>query len=156
MELLLIGFGIGFLLFIISVINTARVKRQYKKEIARIKSIVTQKMDIESDTLSKLKSEIEELRKHNENLRISVRSLSQKPNRKEVARLQIYQRAIEIMSLKAPGFAPAWHTALRESEEEFDRMYFGFEPFMRKVVPSKLIDLFDSSSQKEIEERSEE
>lgn len=145
MELLLIGFGVGLVLFIISLFNNLRIRRKYKKEILRIKSIVTQKMDIESDSLTRMKTDIESLKKQNENLRISVRTLSQKPNRREVARLQVYQRAIEIMSLKAPGFAPAWQTALSESESEYDKIFTGLEPFVRKVVPSKLIDLFDTT-----------
>lgn len=145
MELLLIGFAVGFLLFLIALINNLRLKRKYKKEILKIKSIVTQKMDLESDSYSRLRDEIDELKKQNENLRISVRTLSQKPHRKEVSRLQVYQRAIEIMALRAPGFAPAWQTALSEAETEYEKIFTGLEPFVRKVVPSKLIDLFDSA-----------
>lgn len=157
MELLLIGFGAGCVLLLISILNNLRVRRKYKKEILRIKSIVTQKMDLESDSLSRMKEEIRDLKQQNENLRISVRTFSQKPNRKEVARLQVYQRAVEIMSLKAPGFAPAWQVALTESESEFDKIYSGFEPFVRKVVPSKLIDLFDTAPKSipELEDDSE-
>ena len=126
MELFLIGLEIGLLLFFISIFNGLHNKKKHRKEIAKIKSIVTQKMDIESDSLSRMKEEIESLKKQNENLRISVRTLSQKPNRKEMTRLQIYQRAIESLSVKAPGFSPAWHSALKESEEEFNKVFFGF------------------------------
>ena len=154
MELFLIGFGAGLVLFLIALISNLRSRRKSRKEILRIKSIVTQKMDLESESLSQLKGEIRDLKQQNENLRISVRSFSQKPNRKEIARLQVYQRAIEIMSLKAPGFAPAWQVALTESEAEYDKIFSGFEPFVRKVVPSKLIDLFDTpvKSTPELEE----
>lgn len=133
-----------------------RLKKRHKREILRIKNMVTQKMDIEYDSIASLREENETLKKRNENLRISVRTLSQKPNRKEVARLQIYQRAIEIMSMKAPGFAPAWQTAVKESEEEFDRIFLGFDPFVRKVVPSKLLDLFDSKSEESSDEKKNE
>ena len=143
MDLFLIGLGAGLIFFIIAIINNLRIRRKHKKEVLRIKSIVTQKMDIESDTLSRLREEIDNLKKQCENLRISVRTLSQKPNRREVAKLQVFQRAIEIMSLRAPGFAPAWQTAISESEKEYDKIFTGLEPFVRKVVPSKLIDLFD-------------
>jgi len=153
MELFLIGLGIGLFFFMISVISNIRLKKRHKKEILRIKNMVTQKMDIEYDSIASQREEIERLKKQNENLRISVRTLSQKPNRKEVARLQIYQRAIEIMSMKAPGFAPAWQTAVKESEEEFDRIFLGFDPFVRKVVPSKLLDLFDSKNDDSGEEK---
>jgi hypothetical protein len=145
MELFLIGLGAGLVFFIIAVINNLRLRRKHKKEILRIKSIVTQKMDLESDSYTRLRDENAELKRQNENLRITARTLAQKPHRKEVARLQVYQRAIEIMSLRAPGFSPAWQTALSESEAEYEKVYTGLEPLVRKVVPSKLIDLFDST-----------
>jgi hypothetical protein len=145
MELFLIGLGAGLVFFLIAVINNIRLRSRHKKEILRIKSIVTQKMDLESDNYTRLRDEIAELKRQNENLRISVRGLSQKPHRKELARLQVYNRAIEIMTLRAPGFGPAWQTALSESEAEYDKIYSGLEPFVRRVVPSKLIDLFDSA-----------
>lgn len=144
MELFLIGLGIGVLLLVISLINTARIKSRHKKEIAKIKQIVSQKLDIESDSLTTMKQEIKTLKEQNENLRVSVRSMSQKTTKKEMTRYQIYERAIEIMSLKAPGFAPAWQTALRESEEEFDKVFFGLKPFMRRATSTKLSDKSDS------------
>ncbi|MCF7933421.1 MAG: hypothetical protein K9M84_07965 [Spirochaetia bacterium] len=145
MELFLIGLGIGLLLFIISVIAHAHTKNVHKKEIQKIKQIVTQKMDLESDSLSQLKTDITALKEQNEHLRVSLRSMSQKTTKKEMTRFQIYERAIEIMSLKAPGFAPAWQTALRESEEEFDKVFFGLKPFKRRAVAAKITDKSDAS-----------
>ncbi len=145
MELFLIGLGIGLLLCIISLINTARVKSKYKKEIQKIKNIVSQKLDIESDSLTSMKQEIKDLKEQNENLRVSIRSMAGKTTKKEMTRFQVYDRAIEIMSLKAPGFAPAWQTALRESEEEMDKVFLGFKPFMRKAVSGKIADKSDAA-----------
>ena len=145
MELFLIGLGIGLLLCLISIINTARIKSKNKKEVQKIKDIVSQKLDIESDSLTSMKQEIKGLKDQNENLRVSVRSLSSKASKKELTRYQVYERAIEVMSLKAPGFAPAWQPALRESEEELEKIFFGFKPFMRKAVASKIADKSDAA-----------
>lgn len=149
MELFLIGLGIGLLLFILAVIANLRLKRRHKREMLKIKNMVSQKMDMEYESITKLRSDIEILKKQNENLRISLRAYSQKPNRKEMAQLQVYHRAVEIMSLKAPGFAPAWQLALRESEEELDKMYLGFHPFVKKIVPDRMLEMFDQKDEEE-------
>ncbi len=145
MELFYIGLGIGLVLCIISLINYAHMRNKYKKEIYRIKQMVTQKMDLEAESLYQMKTTISSLKEQNENLRVSFRSMSQKTTKKEMTRFQVYERAIEIMSLKAPGFAPAWQTALRESEEEFDKIYSGLNPFKRRAVSAKITDKADAS-----------
>lgn len=150
MELFLIGLGIGLIPFVISLIIIARNKNRHKKEMQKIRQMVTQKMDLESESLSQMKSEIQTLKAQNENLRVSLRSMSQKATRKEMTRLQIYERGIEIMSLKAPGFAPAWQTALQESEEEFDKIFFGFKPFTRRSASAKIVDKRNNSRIDEI------
>ncbi|MGM0431298.1 MAG: hypothetical protein ACQEQU_01130 [Spirochaetota bacterium] len=147
MELFLIGLGVGLVPFLIALIANARMKSKHKKEMQRIREMVTQKMDLESESLYQLKSEIQSLKSQNENLRVSLRSMSQKATRKEMTRLQIYERGIEIMQLKAPGFAPAWQTALQESEQEFDKIFFGFKPFTRRTASARIIDKHSSQSQ---------
>ncbi len=144
MDLFLIGLGIGLLLFFLAVIQNFRLKRRHRKDMLQIKNMVSQKMDMEYESITKLRSDLETLKKQNENLRISLRAYSQKPNRKEMTQLQVYHRAVEIMSLKAPGFAPAWQLALRESEEDLDKMYLGFHPFVKKVVPDRMLEMLDS------------
>lgn len=145
MELFLIGLAIGLVFCIILLISNAHTKSKHKKEMQRIKQVITQKMDLESESLSQLKSDVAELKSQNENLRVSIRSMSEKTSKKEMTRYQIYERAIEIMSLKAPGFAPAWQTALRESEEEFEKVFLGLKPFKRRAVSSKLTDKSDAA-----------
>ena len=144
MELFLMGLGTGLFFFLLVLIQNIRMKRRHKREMLQIKNMVSQKMDMEYESISHLRKDVELLKKQNENLRISLRAYSQKPNRKEMELLQVYQRAIEIMSLKAPGFAPAWQLAMKESEEEIEKMYIGFHPFVKKVVPNRLLDLVDS------------
>jgi hypothetical protein len=114
--------------------------KEHKQEIARLKSMLTDRMDLESDGLSKLKAEIAELKTQNENLRISLRTYSQKPGRKEVSRLHVYQQAADRLTINSPGFGAAWQAALKESEDEFEKTFYGVQPFIRRVIPLKTSD----------------
>jgi hypothetical protein len=99
--------------------------------------MLTDRMDLESEGLAKLKEQNEELKKQNENLRISLSTYSQKPGRKEVARLQIYQLAVDRLTINSPGFGAAWQAALKESENEFQKTYVGVQPFIKRLIPIK-------------------
>ena len=90
----------------------------------------------------------EELRKTNENLRVSLLAMREKPGRKELERLQVMQTAADRLVLNSPGFAPVWQAALKESEEEFRKTYSGLMPFLKRHIPLKTSDaqLIDDSS----------
>lgn len=141
MKNILIGFAIGAGLMLIILIiqafkNKARSKA-HKEEIARLKAMLTDRMDLESEGLSKLKKEVDELKQQNENMRISLQTFAQKPGRKEVARLQVFQQAVDRLTVNAPGFGAAWQVALKESEGEYEQTLLGVKPFLRKVIPLK-------------------
>lgn len=148
MDKLLIGLGIGLLVAIIvyiwQSISKKDIEKAYKDEIARLKGLLADRMDIESAGLTKLKAENEELKKANENLRVTNATLAQKPGRAEVQRLQIYQKAVDRLIINSPGFGAAWQSALKESEDEFEQIYSGIQPFWKKILPgrtnAKLID----------------
>ena len=57
--------------------------------------------------------EMEALKKDNENLRISVKTLGQKPGRAELRQFNIYDNALRKMMLQAPGFSSAWECFAR-------------------------------------------
>jgi len=104
----------------------------------------------------KLKRESDKLRHHiqeNENLRVTLQSYYQKPGRRELRQLHVYQKAVEILTEKAPGFAPSWQSAVREGEEEMKKAERGFIPLMRRLIPgrsqhsSALEDRTDKKSQ---------
>lgn len=141
MEQILIGLGIGLVIAIIVYIwqLTTRhdIERKNKNEIARLKGLLADRMDLESEGITKLKKENEELKSANENLRITNAALSQKPGRAEVQRLQIYQQAVDRLVINSPGFGAAWQSALKESEEEFAKTYNGTQAFWKKVLPGK-------------------
>ena len=141
MQNFLIGLGIGVVLAIVLVVvmsvNRHKEMLQEKTENARLRRMLNDRMDLESDGLSKLKDDYEEIKKQNENLRISINTYSQKPNRKEVARLHVYQLAVDRLTINSPGFGAAWQAALKEGEDEFQKTYVGVQPFIKRLIPMK-------------------
>lgn len=141
MKEALIGLGIGLVIalfvYIWQKIGKSEIEKKSKAEIARLKGMLADRMDIESEGLNKLKAENEELKKANENLRITNANLMQKPGRAEVNRLHIYQQAVDRLVINSPGFGAAWQSALKESEEEFAKTYTGAQAFWKKVLPGK-------------------
>lgn len=139
MQQLLIGLGIGLAVAIVVLVSMSarshKKELESKKELNKLKNMLTDRMDIESEGIQKLKAELELYKKENENLRITVSTYSQKPGRKEIARLHVYQLAADRLMLNSPGFGGAWQAALKESEEEFQKTYKGIQPFIRKVIP---------------------
>lgn len=143
------GCAVALLVWFIYIIRLHLVKKRGDNELKKLKDMLTSRMEIENDGVNKLKSENEELKRYNENLRVSLQTLSQKPGRKEMERLQVYQKAVDRLTINSPGFGPAWQAALKESEEEFSKTYSGVIPFIRRVIPGKtnaqLMDVDDAN-----------
>lgn len=137
---LIVGLAVSLVVLVVLLSKNSAQKKENKAEIARLKQMLTDRMELESEGIAKLKSENEELKKMNENLRISLHAFREKPGRRELQRLQIYQTAADRLSLNSPGFAPVWHAALKESEEEFKKTFLGLMPFMKKPVSLKATD----------------
>ena len=141
MNQFLVGLGIGLILAIVVLIGMIakghKKKAEYKEELAKLKKVLVNRMDIESDGLNNLKKELAEVKMQNENLRISIATYSTKPGKKETTRLHIFQLAADRLMINAPGFASAWQTALKQSESEFNKANTGEIAFVRKVIPVK-------------------
>ncbi len=152
MEQFLTGLGAGLtvtlIVFIVMIIRQNRIKNECRTETQKLKNMLTDRMEIESEGVSRLKCENEKLRKENENLRISIQTYAQKPGRKELQRLQVYQTAVDRLIINSPGFGAAWQAALKDSETEFEKTYIGVQPFIRRLIPMKT----DATVIKEIEE----
>lgn len=131
------GLVVAVVIFIVMSIRMRALKAACDKESARLKQMLTDRMELESEGLGKLKKENEELKKANENLRISIQTYSQKPGRKELQRLTVYQTAVDRLILNSPGFGAAWQAALKESEAEFEKTYVGVQAFIRKMIPTR-------------------
>lgn len=83
-----------------------------------------------------LRGELEALRRQNENLRVNLAALQQKPGRMEQRMLQVHELAVRSMREQAPGFAPAWEKAFRQAEQEVEAADSGLRKLVRRVMPA--------------------
>lgn len=104
---LVIGFLLGFLLFIAQF----RAHWKTKGEFRRYKKMLGDKMELEHRQLNELNKEREKITKENENLRLQVNRLNDRSDNKLQREMEIYARAEKQMTINAPGFAPAWEIA---------------------------------------------
>ena len=141
MQQFFIGLGIGIAIAAVVAlyfsVRVGKVRKEKEAEVSKYKTMLSDRMELESDGLRKVKEENEELRKANENLRVSLLVMREKPGRKEVQKLQIMQKAVDRLTLNSPGFATAWQVAMHDSEEEFQRMYSGIVPFIKRHIAGK-------------------
>ena len=141
MEMFIYGLCVGLVVAavvaVVSVSRVSKAKAEGKAEAERYKRMLSDRMELEAEGLKKVKDENEELRKMNENLRVSLLALRDKPGRKEMQRLQILQKAADRLTLNSPGFGPVWQAALKESEEEFQKVYTGVIPFLQRHIPGR-------------------
>ena len=142
------GLAVALIIAIYFSMKLSTLRKEKKTEVEKYRNMLAERMEIESAGVNKLKAENEELRKTNENLRVSLLAMREKPGRKELERLQVMQTAADRLVLNSPGFAPVWQAALKESEEEFRKTYSGLMPFLKRHIPLKTSDaqLIDDSS----------
>ena len=95
-------------------------------------------MKITSEGNRTLEKELEKLKKENENLRVSVKTLGQKPGRAEIRLLNIYDGALRKVMARVPGFSNAWEAALAEAEREYEENEKGIKAIVRKVLGPSL------------------
>jgi hypothetical protein len=125
---------------------------ELKSELKKLKQHLQTKLEIDAEASEDKKTKYEKLKEENENLRISLQTVNTKPGRKEVRQFRIYQKALDIMFEKAPGFAPAWQNALREGEDEMKKIDKGFIPFIKKLSGGGASD----SSQESLPDKSDD
>jgi hypothetical protein len=143
----LVGLGIGLLVTLFTYFREMGKRKSLRREIGTLKSHLQNKMEIEAEATEGRRLEIERLKKENENLRITNQTLAQKPGRREVMNLHVYQRAIAIMTESAQGFAPMWQRALREAEAEQNQSEQGGSSFIRKIIPTQIFGGSGASSE---------
>ena len=111
-------FAIGFYLASIFTIIALYHLIRARGELSRFRRHLSDRLEIESDAMRKMKFEVENLKKENESLRVKVNALNEQPERKLQRDLEIYARAEKRMLINVPGFAPAWETAKTEAHNE--------------------------------------
>ncbi len=133
--LIIASFALGWFL---SYIKSRFEIRVYKKELQEFQEHLNRQMKITGEGHKNLELSLEKLKKENENLRISVKTLGQKPGRAEVRLLNIYDGALRKMMLNAPGFSGAWEASLQEAEREYEENENGFKSIIKKVFSPSL------------------
>jgi hypothetical protein len=112
------GLLLGLIFAALAFFNLIRLKG----EIKRYKRHLSDRLEIEAETVQKKSTELERLKKENENLRVKVASLNDFPERRLERDLEIYARAEKRMLVGVPGFAGPWesakHDALVEIQSE--------------------------------------
>ena len=133
------GLCCGLIVALAAVIEGRLRSHEIHKELELLKKHLYTQMEINIKGTGAIKDELEDLRKQNENLRITVSSLKDKPGRSEVRVLHIYDKAVHLMNERAPGFAPAWESCVKEAESEVIKTETGFLPFIKKVFRPSLM-----------------
>jgi hypothetical protein len=109
--------------------------RKLENELRELQGHLNTQLKINAQGNDTLQKELDELRRQNENLRVSLASLQSKPGKAELRHAQITENAVRLMREQAPGFAPAWEKALRQAETELEAGESGLKKLVRRVIP---------------------
>jgi hypothetical protein len=130
------GLLLGLLVAIVLWVRSMLKIRQLSADIKKLREHLHTKLEIDSADNERRKSEMEKLKAERDNLRNMIQVLNQKPGKQEIRQTQVYQKAIEIMFEKSPGFAPAWQITLKDAEEEMRSAEKGIIPFFKRMTSS--------------------
>ncbi|MBD0402728.1 hypothetical protein [Flammeovirga sp. EKP202] len=137
-QSVLIGLGIGLAVAALVQVKDWIKQSGLKSEIKRLKNHLHDKLEIDAEAISGKKSEIERLKRENENLRVTNKALINKPGRQEILTYHAYQTAIDKLNSNMMGFGPAWQDALKEANHEIKEIEEGQRSFVKKVFPKGL------------------
>ena len=129
----LVGLGIAVVLAGYVWLKGVADRRALRNEVQALKEQLHRQMTIVDKGNQMTLAELEDLRKKNENLRITIATLKNKPGRTELQTLQVYEHALRLMQKRAPGFAPAWEDAIAEAQREADQTDSGIIAMVRKA-----------------------
>jgi hypothetical protein len=139
------GLLLGLLFFVLSAWAHFKTKRDFR----RYRKHLSDKLDLDAAQLEALKKEREAVLKENENLRLRIGMMNEKPDQKVLRDLEVLTRAEKRMVLRAPGFAPAWETAKSEAADEVAQEELG------KSLPKRFFNrLFGNPSLKMLDTQS--
>ncbi len=111
-----LGLGLGLIFTLLAIIRLISVKLELRK----FRQHLSERLQVEAEHLHREHSEMDGLKKQNENLRMKIAQLEQAPDRRAARELDILLRAEKRMTLGAPGFAAAWESAKNESLREVE------------------------------------
>ena len=130
------GLLVGLLIALVLWVRSLFKVRDLNNSLKKLREHLHTKLEIDSAENERRKGEMDKLRQERDNLRNMVQVLNQKPGRQELRQVQVYQKAIETMFERSPGFAPAWQITVKEAEEEIKRAERGIIPFFKRMTGS--------------------
>ena len=137
------GLALGLLIAGFVLKNGLTSKAHQNREIKRLKDELDQlqkhlntHLKITATGNDRLEKDLASLKEQNENLRVNIAALQQRPGRAEARQLQILETAVARMREQAPGFAQAWEQAARQATADQDAAESGLSRLIRKVLPS--------------------
>ena len=136
---LALGLLIAFFIWKSGFSTRRALKRDFKRvetESRDLRQHLNTQLKVNAEGNKSLQTKLDSLTEQNENLRVNVSSLQQKPGRNEARQLTIIENAIGFMREQAPGFAQAWEKAIRQAESDYEDGEGGLKKFVRKVLPA--------------------
>lgn len=109
--------------------------RKLENELRELQGHLNTQLKINAQGNDTLQKELEEQKRQNENLRVSLASMQSKPGKAELRHAQMTENAVRLMREQAPGFAPAWEKAMRQAEMELEAGESGLKKLVRRVIP---------------------
>ena len=135
-----LGLELGLFLTVLALWRVVRLKM----ELGRFKQHLSDRLELDAGASNKIKREMEDLRRENEQLRIRVAGFNAMPEGRLQQDLEVYARAEKRMTIHAPGFAPAWENAKAAAQAEMAEEDAG------KSLPKRVFSrLFGSGGPKE-------
>ena len=135
-----LGLELGLFLVALALWRVVRVKMEF----GRFKQHLSDRIELEAGAAGKVKRELEDLRRENEQLRIRVAAFNAMPEGRLQQDLEVYARAEKRMMVNVPGFAPAWENAKAAAQAELEDENAG------KSLPKRVFNrLFGSGAPKE-------
>lgn len=129
----LYGFVLGCVFLVLSLWSHWKTKREF----SRYRTHLSDKLELDSRNIQDLNKERARLSQENENLRLQIGRLNEKPDNKLQRELEVLARAEKHMMINAPGFAPAWEIAKSQalSSVESEERGLSFpQRFFRKLL----------------------
>lgn len=109
--------------------------RRIETEMKDLQNHLNTQLRINAGGNEAMQKELDALKFQNENLRVNLAALQQKPGRAELRLLQVYETALRKLQETAPGFGPAWENARRTAENEMSQAETGLSKLISKVIP---------------------
>ena len=128
------GLGIGLIFAAWAFFSGWSAKRTLRREVRRLEDHCRTAADLSAKGTQSLQDELAGLKEQNKNLQITVAELKNKPDRAELQKLYVLDKAAALMTERAPGFAAAWQAALKEAQAELDKTSTGFLPWIRRII----------------------